>query len=77
MKKQRQNFILYAVGMAYRNDPIDTASYVVLTEKENDYDLEEVLVRFDREKMEYNILSSDSPDSTIQRFTNMSGKKRY
>ncbi len=70
-------YSIRAVGMAYRHDPIDTASYVVLTEKENDYDLEEVLVRFDREKMEYNILSSDSPDSTIQRFTNMSGKKRY
>ena len=60
-----------AVGMAYEKDPIDTASYVILKEKINNlgFDLEEVLVRFDREKMEYNILRSDIPDRTIEKFT--------
>ncbi len=64
-------YSLRAVGMAYQKDPIDTAFYVVLTEKEEGYDLEEVLVKFDREKMEYSILNSDSPDTTIQKFTSM------
>ncbi len=62
-------YSIRAVGMAYDKDPIDTASYVILTEKKNGYKLEEVLVKFDREKMEYSILNSDSPDSTIMRYT--------
>lgn len=66
-------YSIRAVGMAYQKDPIDTASYVILKEKVNNqgYDLEEVLVRFDREKMIYNILTSDSSDRTIEKFTNM------
>lgn len=60
--------------MAYKKDPIDTASYVILTEKTNGFDLEEVLVRFDREKMEYSILNSDMPDDTIRKFVGMSRK---
>ena len=62
-----------AVGMAYGNDPIDTASYVILKEKVGNlgFDLEEVLVRFDRERMIYDILNSDSPDKTIEKFTCM------
>ena len=60
-------------GMAYGNDPIDTASYIILKEKINNegYDVEEVLVRFDREKMEYAIMSSDGPMDMIKKFTNM------
>lgn len=62
-----------AVGMAYDKDPIDTASYVILKEKQNNigFDLEEILVKFDREKMIYSILSSGSPDETIKKFTRM------
>lgn len=62
-----------AVGMAYDKDPIDTASYVILKEKQNNmgFDLEEILVKFDREKMIYSILSSGSPDETIKKFTCM------
>ncbi len=63
-----------ALGMAYKKDPIDTASYVILTEKEGGFDLEEVLVRFDREKMEYSILNSGSPDNTIYKFVEMGRK---
>ncbi len=63
-----------AVGMAYNKDSIDTASYVILTEKENGFDLEEVLVRFDREKMEYNILNSNSPDQTIYKYVELERK---
>lgn len=61
-------YSIRAVGMAYQKDPIDTASYVILTEKENGFDLEEVLVKFDREKMEYSILTSGSPDQSIKKF---------
>lgn len=62
-------YSIRAVGMAYREDPIDTASYVILKEKDEGFDLEEVLVKFDRERMEYSILSSTIPDKTIRKFT--------
>ena len=67
-------YSIRAVGMAYNKDPIDTASYVILTEKENGFDLEEVLVQFDREKMEYSILNSDSLDHTIHKFVELGRK---
>ena len=67
-------YSIRAVGMGYDSDLIDTASYVILHPKENDFTLEKVLVKYDRERMEASILSSDSPDETIYRFTNM--KKR-
>ncbi len=40
-------YSIRTVGMAYKKDPIDTASYVILNEKNNGFDLEEVLVKFD------------------------------
>lgn len=61
-------YSIRSVGMAYKKDPIDTASYVILTEKEEGFNLEEVLVKFDREKMEYSILNCDNPDDTIKKF---------
>ncbi len=65
-------YSIRAVGMAYKQDPIDTASYVILSEQETGgFDLEEVLVKFDREKMEYSILNSDSPDTQIYRFVEL------
>lgn len=69
-------YSIRAVGMAYGMDSIDTASYVVLTEKESGgFDLEEVLVKFDREKMEYSILNSDSPDFQIRKFVEFGKQK--
>lgn len=64
-------YAIRAVGMAYGKDPVNTASYVILTEKENGYDFEEILVRYDREKMIYNILNSGMPDQTIYKFVNL------
>lgn len=64
-------YSIRSVGMAYKKDPIDTATYVILSEKSNGFDLEEVLVQFDREKMEYSILKSDSPDYRIYQFTGL------
>lgn len=65
-------YTIRAVGMAYGNDPIDTASYVILKEKTDNqgFDVTEVLVKFDREKMEYAIMSSDGPMDTVKKFTN-------
>lgn len=69
-------YSIRAVGMAYRNDPVDTASYVILTEKkEGGFDLEEVLVKYDREKMLYSILNGDSPDILIYEFVDYSKHK--
>lgn len=64
-------YSIRAVGMAYKNDPVDTASYVILKEHNLGFDLEEVLVKYDREKMVHSILSSDNPDYSIKRFTNI------
>ncbi len=69
-------YSIRAVGMAYGKDPVDTASYALLTETETGYELEEVLVKYDREKMIYSILNSGSPDPTIQRFVNMGPSRR-
>ena len=58
-----------AAGMAYGKDPIDYASYIVIKEKEIGYDVEEVLVPFNREAMLKSIDSSSMPDKdTINRF---------
>lgn len=58
-----------AIGIAYGEDPIDCASYVIIREKEEGYDVEEILVPFDRNKMLETIEMSDMPDKdTIKRF---------
>lgn len=66
-------YTLRAVGMAYGNDPIDTASYVILREKRNNqgFDVQKVLVKFNRKKLENEILNSDGPMDTIRNFTKM------
>ena len=50
-----------AVGMAYGDDPIDLASYIIIREKEVGYDVNEILVPFDRDKMLKSIDDSDMP----------------
>ena len=71
--KNTSFYTLRAIGMAYGNDPVDTASYVILKEKRNNqgFDVQKVLVRFDRRKLENEILNSDGPMDTIRKFTNM------
>lgn len=64
-------YSIRAVGMAYRQDPVDTASYVILEEQEEGFKMEEILVKYDREKMISSILSSDSPDHTIEKFVSL------
>lgn len=64
----RDYYTIRAVGIGYKDDPIDTASYILLNEKEDGYDYEEVLVKYDREKMEYSILNSDSPNIEVYKY---------
>lgn len=64
-------YSIRAVGMAYGKNPVDTASYVILKEHNSDFDMEEVLVKYDRDKMISSILSSDNIDQTIRKFVNI------
>lgn len=64
-------YSIRAVGIAYGKDPVDTASYVILHEKENGFDLEEILVKYDRQKMVYNVVNCTSPDKTMWKFINL------
>lgn len=59
-----------AAGMAYGiNEPIDFASYIIINEKQDGYDVEEILVPFDRNRMLKTIDNSDMPDkTTINKF---------
>ena len=69
-EKRPSFYSIRAAGMAYREDKTDTASYVILKEKENHkgFDLEEVLVTFDREKMIATILNLTNPEDPIRKF---------
>ena len=51
-----------AAAMAFGEDePVDFASYIIIKEKVKGYDVEEVLVQFDREKMMSSIEDTDLP----------------
>ena len=73
--EQTNYHTLRAVGMGYRNDPINTASYVILNEfidqetGKKGFDIEEVLVEFDREKMIYKVINDTTLDSRMIIFT--------
>lgn len=69
-------YSIRAVGMAYRQDPLDTASYIILEEQENGFSVEEVLVKYDREQMIDCVLSSDLPDkNSICKFISLNKRK--
>ena len=73
---------LRAIGMAYRNDPINTASYVVLDEYvdeetgEKGFDIQEILVEYDRDKMVFKILNEMEDSSKLQKFTSVTDEER-
>ena len=75
MSEKGENTDFYTVrglGIAYnKNQANDEAFYIVLKEKINNqgYDIEEVLVKFDREKMQCTINSSNGDMSEISKFT--------
>lgn len=67
-------YSIRALAMAHDKDPVDTASYVILKEKTKNkgFDLIEVLVKYDREKMKYSILQSDIPNKdTLKKYTSL------
>lgn len=64
-------YSIRALAMAYQKDPLNKASYIILKEKGDGFELEEVFVKFDREKMEKSILDSDIPDDTVKIYTGM------
>lgn len=51
-----------AVALAYKDDPLDKASYIIIREKKSGYDIEEVLVPYDRKSMLESIDKSDMPN---------------
>ncbi len=53
----------YTVGMVYKEKNV--ATYIILEEKENGFDIEEVFVNFDREKMLERITNSDMPNKKL------------
>lgn len=64
-------YTIRALAMAYGKDPLNKASYIILTEKEDGFAIEEVFVTFDRKRMEKSILDSDIPDDTVKKYTGM------
>ncbi len=54
-----------ALAMAFENNILDRAYYIIIKEKENGYDVDEILVPFDRKAMSKAIDESDMPDKTI------------
>ena len=62
-ESDKEKFIsVRAVGMAYgKEEPVDCASYVILRETTDGFEVEERLVRFNREKMETSIISCNMP----------------
>ena len=58
-----------AVGMAFTKDKLNMAYYIIVKEKEEGYDIEEVLVPFDRQAMLDDIDNSTMPDKiTINKY---------
>ena len=56
---------LRAVAMAYENNVLDRAYYIIIKEKIHGYDIDEILVKYDRKSMLESINNSDMPDKSI------------
>ncbi len=73
-KTNKTNFhSLRGLAIAYRNDPIDKAYYIILKEKKDNkgFDIEKVLVKYDREKMKESILKSTIEDNKIIKYASI------
>lgn len=68
-------YSIRAVAMGYDEDPIDRASYVILNELDSGFEIEDVLVLYDREKMEHSIMNTDNPNVLLKKYVNF-GKNR-
>ena len=57
-----QIYTLRGAGMGYKSDRKDTACYYILKEKKDGtFDIERVLIRFDKHKLLQNVESSSIP----------------
>lgn len=56
---------LRAMAMGFENGLLDRAYYIILKEKEKGYDVDEILVPYDRKAMLDSIDNSDMPDKSI------------
>ncbi|MBQ6285968.1 MAG: metallophosphoesterase family protein [Bacilli bacterium] len=54
-----------ALALAYEDNPYDLAYYIIIKEKNNGYDIEEVYVPYDRKKMLKSIDDHDIPDKSV------------
>ncbi len=64
-----------ALAMAYNGDQNNLAFYIILKEKQDGYDVEEVLVQYDRNKMHESIEKSDMPNKEkVKKITNLLNK---
>ncbi len=66
--KTTKFYSIRALGMAYGTSKNNTASYIILSEENNNLVIEEVLVNFDREKMKNSLLCSKCPDNNIFKY---------
>ncbi|MBO5095766.1 MAG: metallophosphoesterase family protein [Bacilli bacterium] len=65
-------YTLRANGMGYKNDPDNSASYIILEETDDGYKINEILVQFDRIKLAESVVQSELPDkSKIIKFTGL------
>ncbi len=69
-------YTIRALAMAFGKSPLDKASYLILREKEDGFEMEEILVSFNRKSMEQRILASDIPDDTVKKYTKMIKMKK-
>ena len=56
---------LRAMAMGFENSVLDRAYYIIIKERENGYDVDEILVPYDRKAMLESIDKSDMPDKSI------------
>lgn len=69
-------YLIRAAGMgSIKEEEKTLASYVILTELEDGFNLEEVLVPFDYEKMAYAINNINTYDDTMARYTRVKNRR--
>ena len=60
-----------AAGMGYSGLENDMASYIILTETNDGFDISKIDVPYDRKQMEQSILKLELPNNTIKKYTNI------
>ena len=66
--KSTNFYTIRALGIGYDKDPVDSASYTILSEEDNGYNLEEVLVKYDRDNMKRKVLSMECSNDKLRKY---------